>query len=241
VRALLLHGANKMRSVSGSNPSTQGWRPLHFVAANAGRAGAAAALKLLITEHSIEADCPTNAAAFHSPAWLVAHSCSSDSSIASSSSSGDTTAYTLECLEQLLQLGADLHATGSWSLLCAAASSGNTRVAQFLLDKGLQLDETRAAYLPLQHAARKGHTAMVQLLLSRGASVGAFDNKGISVLRACLEAPRDNAELFKVLVAAGGDPLDVVAEQYSRCVYHVLFLLHLSCCRCRRYNSCLLR
>jgi Ankyrin repeats (many copies) len=170
VQALVQYGPDVELSITGRYPSTRGWQPLHFIAANARHAGAAAALELLVTEHGVDADCLTDTTVFRSAAWLVAHSCSSDSSIAMNSSSGsnsssnssqDTTEYAIECLEQLLQLGADLHATGSCGLLCAAASSGNTRVAQLLFAKGLQLDETDPEYLPLQHAARKGHTAMV--------------------------------------------------------------------------------
>jgi Ankyrin repeats (3 copies) len=212
---LTSHGANTQYSAAITVDSTHYlWQPLHIVAANAGHAGSAAAAKLLITEHNIAVDAVTTCASARTAAWLAArYACTDSSSSASSSNdSEDTTDYALECLEQLLQLGADLHGTGSQSLLCAAASSGNTRVAQLLFDKGLQIDETDPAHLPLQCAARKGHTALVQLLLSKAASLSARDSNGCTALRACLEAAFDNAKMFKVLVAAGSDLLDVMPD-----------------------------
>jgi Ankyrin repeats (3 copies) len=219
VAVLTSHGANTQYSAAITTDSTHyQWQPVHIVAADAGHSGSATAVKLLITKHSAAVNAVTTCASARTAAWLAArYACadsnsSSSSSSASSSDDGDTTEYTLDCLKQLLQLGADLHGTGSQSLLCAAASSGNTSIAQFLFDKGLQILETDPAYLPLQCAARKGHTAMVQLLLSRGASVSARDSNGCTALRVCLEAACDNAEMFKVLLAAGGDPLDVMHD-----------------------------
>jgi ankyrin repeat protein len=215
VAVLTSHGANMQLSADIITESAHyKWLPLHLVAANSGHAGSAAAVRVLVTEHSIAVDTLTSCMPGRTAAWLAAHYACTDSSSSSSTSgsSDDTTEYTLECLEQLLQLGADLHATGSRSLLCAAAASGNTRVAQLLFDRGLQYDDSHTAHIPLHCAARKDHTAMVQLLLSRGASVSTLDNSGCTALRACLEAPSDNAELFKVLIAAGGDPLDIVPD-----------------------------
>eukprot|EP00953_Heterococcus_sp_UTEX-ZZ885_P031769 16630-Heterococcus_DN1.PRE.2 len=153
--------------------------PIHLLAANAGHAGIAAALRVLITEHNIPVDSAAGAQDC-TPAWFAAAYACADSSKSSSSSSSNgstdtTTQYTLECLQQLLALGADLYTTGGRGLLYAAAASGNTRVAQFLFDKGLQLPEAGAEWFadgaehdtPLHVAARWGHTAMVRLLLSR--------------------------------------------------------------------------
>jgi Ankyrin repeats (3 copies) len=229
VAALIKHGADKEATTLGPDHQRL-WQPIHFVAANAGHSGSAAAMKLLIVEHSIAVDTLTEDLQQPcTPAWLVArHSC------ADSDSSADSTEHTLQCLQQLLALGADLHTTERGGLLCAAAASGNTRVAQFLFDKGLQLPAAAAgaaagaaaadadaaaagaaeapemtAQLPLHAAAQLGHTAMVKLLLRRGARVNERDRHGATPLRCCLAAPCDEAELFKVLVAAGNDPLDV--------------------------------
>jgi Ankyrin repeats (3 copies) len=215
VAVLTRYGANTQYNAAITTDSSHyQWQPLHIVAANAGHAGSAAVMKLLSTEQNMAVDAVTTCASARTAAWLAArYACADSSSSASSSNdSEDTTEYTLQCLEQLLQLDADLHGTGSQSLLCAAASSGNTRVAQLLFDKGLQIDETNSAHLPLQCAARKGHTAMVRLLLSKGASVSARGSNGCTALRACLEAAFDNAKMFKVLVAAGSDLLDVMPD-----------------------------
>jgi hypothetical protein len=178
------------------------WAPIHLVAANAGHAGVAAAMEVLISAYSIPVDSPTGVLDC-TPAWIAALCSSSDSN-------ADTTQYTLECLQRLLDLGADLYTTGGRGLLYAAAASGNTRVAQFLFDIGLQLPEAGAEWLeehdtPLHVAAQQGHTAMVQLLLSKGAQVDVRNYMMKTALRCCLEAPCDDAELFTLLVAAGGN------------------------------------
>jgi Ankyrin repeat len=223
VAALVRHGADKEATTLGPDHERL-WQPIHFVAANAGHSGSAVVLKLLIVDHSIAVDTLTEDLLQQcTPAWLVArHAC------ANSDSSADSTEHKLQCLQQLLALGAGLHTTERGGLMCAAAASGNTCVAQFLFDKGLQLPTgaagaaagaagagaaaeaaEHAAQPPLHTAAQLGHTAMVKLLLTRGARANDRDSHGAIPLRCCLAAPCDDAELFKVLVAAGNDPLDV--------------------------------
>jgi Ankyrin repeats (3 copies) len=220
VSVLLRYGATKTAETDVGHPSSADWQPIHYVAGNAGHAGSAAAIKLLITDHKFAVDALIQDTA-RTPAWVVARHASADSNSSSSSSdssSTDTTQYTLECLQQLLELGASVYATGEDSLLYAAAASGSTRVAQFLFEQGLQLPAAIAAAdldgdtigtTPLHIAAEKGHVAMVKFLLSKGARVDDRDAYGFIPLRSCLRAPPDGAELFKVLVAAGSDPLDV--------------------------------
>jgi Ankyrin repeats (3 copies) len=183
--------------------------PIHLLAANAGHAGVAAAIQVLINEHNIPVDSAAGAQDC-TPAWFAAGYACADSSSSSSE-------YTLECLQQLLALGADLYTTGGRGLLYAAAASGNTRAAQFLFDKGLQLPEAGAEWFadgtehdtPLHVAAQQGHTAMVRLLLSRGAQIGVRNYLMKTALRCCLEAPCDDAQLFTLLVASGGNVHDV--------------------------------
>jgi hypothetical protein len=114
--ALIKHGADKSANTFNSDCL---WLPIHFVAANAGHAGSAAAMELLVVEHEIDADTLTEDEQQPqcTPAWLVArHACENSSSRGSK----DTTEYTLECLQQLLQLRADLHTADRGGLLYAA-------------------------------------------------------------------------------------------------------------------------
>jgi ankyrin repeat protein len=119
--------------------------------------------------------------------------------------------------------------SGSRGLLYAAAASGNTRVAQFLLDKGLPLQLPEAEpgadadddepeevpETPLHTAAEHGHVPMVKLLLSRGAAVNDRSGFGLTALRSCLRAPRDGAALLQLLLAAGGDALEAEYSYFT--------------------------
>jgi hypothetical protein len=102
-------------NVAADNDALQGLQAIHLIAASAGHEGSAAAVKVLIADCHVPVDALTHSSAC-TPAWLVArHACadssdaSSDTSSSSSNcnSSTDTTVYTLECLQQLLDLGAE--------------------------------------------------------------------------------------------------------------------------------------
>jgi hypothetical protein len=185
-----------------------GWQAVHFIAASAAHSGSAAAVKLLITECDVPVDSLTLTDC--TPAWLVArHACAD-------SDSRDTTKHTLECLQQLLDLGADLYTTAGRGLLYAAAAGGNTAVLQFLLDKGLQLPEPGAVWLDdtvvqdtqLHAAAAHGRLKMVKFLLSKGARVNDRNGYGSTALRSCLQGPCDGARVLSLLLAAGGDIME---------------------------------
>jgi ankyrin repeat protein len=67
--------------------------------------------------------------------------------------------------------------------LCAAASKGQLRVADFLLDHGADVNLADGqGKTALYHAAEAGNKAMVELLLGRGADVNARDGRGQTAL-----------------------------------------------------------
>eukprot|EP00953_Heterococcus_sp_UTEX-ZZ885_P018990 10609-Heterococcus_DN1.PRE.1 len=201
VAALLPFCSSASMSTDESDSSgVSEWQPLHIVAANAGHAGSAAAVKLLVEKHGASVDADTGDPEERTAAWLVVrHACadssssssssnsstsnssssstidSSNSSISSSSSSSndsssDSTQYRLECLQQLIDLGAYKYDTGTDALLYAAAASGNTRMLNYLLSIGLQLpaavaedefvDADADASTPLHAAAQHGRLPM---------------------------------------------------------------------------------
>ena len=74
-------------------------------------------------------------------------------------------------LEKGAQIGVSLH---------DAAQYGRTRMLDFLLTRGAQIEATdKYGNTPLHLAARNGHTSTVRLLLEKGAPIEArnFENK----------------------------------------------------------------
>ncbi|MBI2825885.1 MAG: ankyrin repeat domain-containing protein [Planctomycetia bacterium] len=98
------------------------------------------------------------------------------------------------------------------SPLQQAAMAGDTARVRELLDDGMWVDahgkELRGT--PLQYAATKGHGEIVQLLLERGAEVGARDqNERTSLIWAALYG---HADVIRRLLDAGAN---VNAKDYS--------------------------
>jgi ankyrin repeat protein len=88
--------------------------------------------------------------------------------------------------------------------LARAVVSGQSRVVQFLLDQGADVDLRNAARQTLLHlASSSGHRAIVELLLKRGAAVDARDISGETALYKAAE--RGYVAVAEVLLAAGAD------------------------------------
>jgi ankyrin repeat protein len=69
-------------------------------------------------------------------------------------------------------------ANDDFTPLGRAASKGQLRVAQFLLDSGAEVNRAYNVRTPLLLAAGRGHKAMIELLLARGADVNARNENG---------------------------------------------------------------
>jgi ankyrin repeat protein len=88
--------------------------------------------------------------------------------------------------------------------LARAVVSGQSRVVQFLLDQGADVDLRNAAGQTLLHlAASSGHRAIAELLLQRGAAVDARDISGETALYRA--AGRGYVAVAEVLLAADAD------------------------------------
>jgi ankyrin repeat protein len=83
-------------------------------------------------------------------------------------------------LQAMIQNSPDLiNAPGEDNPLFQAAGKGQRRVAEFLLNRGADVNSQNArSQTPLHIAAENARNAMVELLLARGASVDARDNAG---------------------------------------------------------------
>ena len=109
---------------------------------------------------------------------------------------------------------------------------GATDVAQPLLDAGADVNaaDTEGGR-PLHLAARKGHAAMVQLLLAAGAEVEAVSREG-EERRCGLQRQAGHVEVMRVLLAAGAavdrasrlgiTPLMAAAQNGQLSVLHAL-------------------
>jgi len=90
----------------------------------------------------------------------------------------------------------------SWTLLIGAADDGNTDLAEFLINKGAEVNFSDAdGSGPLQQAVYRGHKEMVKLLLKHKASVNSIDNFG----RTPWDLTNDK-EIQKLLKSKGGKP-----------------------------------
>lgn len=76
---------------------------------------------------------------------------------------------------------------GAYTPLGKAADAGWLRVAKFLLDNGASINRSSSGSTPLHLAAGRGHKAMVELLVGRGADLEAHDATGATPLHLAAE------------------------------------------------------
>jgi ankyrin repeat protein len=89
--------------------------------------------------------------------------------------------------------------------LFASADQGCGELARRLLGDGASLEaRDRFGTMPLAHAARAGHTALVELFLQKGAAVNARNLAGSTALYAAAE--NQHADVINLLLRGGADP-----------------------------------
>ena len=90
-------------------------------------------------------------------------------------------------------------------MLFASADNGCQELARRLLADGASLEaRDRLGAMPLAHAARAGHTALVDLFLQQGAAINARNLAGSTALYAASENARTDA--VDLLLRKGADP-----------------------------------
>lgn len=88
----------------------------------------------------------------------------------------------LEASQQLVARGAKVQFPG-WSPIHYAASGPNTRLVQWLLDRGAQVDaESPNGTTPLMLAAQHAPESTVELLIKRGADPRRRNQRGLQAL-----------------------------------------------------------
>ena len=93
-----------------------------------------------------------------------------------------------------------------YSVLYATAWTGNVALAQYLIDKGANVNaQASGGETALHRAAWNGYTDMVKLLVEKGADVNVIYNAngGLSVLSCAAES--GNIETVKYLIEKGAD------------------------------------
>jgi len=116
----------------------------------------------------------------------------------------------LEIITLLLDNGADVNATGNFSVtpLTSVARSrpededDGTAIVKLLLARGASVNaEEDGMFSPLHSACSSGNAEIVKLLLAAGAKVNATDQDGQTPLQ--MAKRLDNQEIIKLLEAAG--------------------------------------
>ena len=111
-----------------------------------------------------------------------------------------------EVVKLLRTHGADIEGGRVFAdALFDAAKSGKLERAKELLDQGAYVNvyDSGTAETPLHHAAFHGHTAVVELLLARGAQVDAHGSSSATPLHRA--AAQGHTTVVKVLLAHGAD------------------------------------
>jgi ankyrin repeat protein len=105
-----------------------------------------------------------------------------------------------------------------------AAAEGYSGMAQYLLDKNVDINVKNAAgTTPLHEAARSGNLIIMDLLLQRGADVRAKDAKGNTPLHIAIPAGNHRAAL-EMLLSHGADPN--TRDEHGESPLHILISLN---------------
>jgi ankyrin repeat protein len=135
----------------------------------------------------------------------------------------------IERIEKLLQTSPDLinKADNSGNtLLSKATVQGQTKVVNYLLDHGAEVD---AGFPALSQAARAGNRAMVALLLDRGANVNNPSEYGRTALT--MAAEQGFASVVEILLAHKADPNAVDSRNGRTALYSTLMQGQEKCVR----------
>lgn len=117
-----------------------------------------------------------------------------------------------ELAEKLLQMGAPINADFGWTALHYAASTGQTQMTRFLIDKGANVNaQTERGVTPLYMAARIIAAPTVEVLLQAGADKTLCNDQGISP--EAIAAKRGDTELAKKLHISACSPRPESPEQ----------------------------
>jgi ankyrin repeat protein len=105
-----------------------------------------------------------------------------------------------------------------------AAGEGYTGMAQYLLEKNVDINVKNASgTTPLHEAARSGNIIIMDLLLQRGADVRARDAKGNTPMHIGIPAA-SHREALALLLARGADPN--TRDEHGESPLHILISLN---------------
>ena len=108
----------------------------------------------------------------------------------------------LKFSQLLIERQADINHPG-WTPLHYAATNGNTKIVQMLLDESAYIDaESPNGTTPLMMAARYGSPEAVQLLIKEGADIHLKNQLGLSALNFAKDGGRpDSIKLIEAALA----------------------------------------
>ncbi|HYH96571.1 ankyrin repeat domain-containing protein [Hyalangium sp.] len=112
-------------------------------------------------------------------------------------------------VEKLLAQGVDpnCQTEDGWPALFLAVDEGMPGVVRALLDHGVDSNSQMQGDPALLVAAFRGHAAIAQLLVERGAHVNVRGSEGDMPLKVAAE--RGDREMVRLLLEAGADPRSV--------------------------------
>ena len=120
-------------------------------------------------------------------------------------------------VQQLVVSGSDVNSTGvnDETPLIVASLEGQGEIANYLLQRGAEIDARNAGGLSALHAAAyAGHGDIVALLLAKGANVNdAANHFGVTPLH--LAAEENHLAVVELLLKHGADPSAVERNGYT--------------------------